>query len=137
MARRKLIIPWSLPYELQEEIESWNSSCQSSFSFSFYSCEPDEKDWNKTPLDCIRISDHWNYEIEGVNHSVTDIPVYNTSNWTLARWNGFRYAVIASIPRLTWNQVTKSRLDKLNASQRRHLNNEKKKSRLVFPNILL
>ena len=87
--------PDDMPDQFLNELRSWKEIYKSPYSNSYYSL-PD-KDWNYTPLNCLRIADHWNFLSDGEYHCITNIEVANDT-WSLAKFNG-KWKILVSIPK--------------------------------------
>jgi len=88
-------IAWKVPRDFKNIIRSWDQVHKSPFSDSYYNCDSEDKDWGKTPIGCIRISDHWNFQSKGRKCCITDRPVNNYREWAMAVWDGKQYQVIS------------------------------------------
>jgi hypothetical protein len=113
-------IPWHMPEELILEIMSWEVGSKSPYGHSYYSVAPGEKDWNHTPLGCLRISDHWNFRSQGKIHCPTDCKVSNNSKWSLGRWDGNKYIILKSLDRRKFVDVPEHRLGSMDFRQRQN-----------------
>jgi len=87
-------IAWQVPRDFKRIIRSWDKVHKSPYSKSYYSCEDSEKDWGKTPIGCIRISDHWNFQSQRRKCCPTDKPVNNYREWAMAEWDGQQFVII-------------------------------------------
>lgn len=87
-------IAWQVPRDFKRIIRSWDKVHKSPYSKSYYNCDDGEKDWGRTPVGCIRISDHWNFKRFGKLSCPTDLPVNNYREWAMAEWDGKRYHII-------------------------------------------
>ena len=87
-------IAWKVPKDFKQVIRSWDHVHKSPYSDSYYSCNSEEKDWGKTPIGCIRISNHWNFQYNGRRCCPTDRSVDNYREWAMAEWDGYQYIVI-------------------------------------------
>lgn len=70
----------SIPFDMIQEMFSWDIIYKSPYSFSFYS---KEKSWEKTQDRTIRLSDHWNFTTKNSDaiHCQTTEPIENNVYW--------------------------------------------------------
>jgi hypothetical protein len=73
--------PSDLPFELVDEISTWDFIIKSPYGHSYYDAEVD---WDSKPDQSLRISDHWNFTSQGKLHCETTTDVPNNTHWTIA-----------------------------------------------------
>ncbi len=85
--------PDDLPFELVDEISTWDSIVKSPYGHSYYDAEVD---WGSKPDNSLRISDHWNFTSQDKLHCETTTKVPNNTHWTIAMYDAIvnKYVVI-------------------------------------------
>ena len=92
-----ILYPSSMSNEARRELQKFEVISKSPYSDSFYDIT--NKSWNDNPIGSLRLSDHWNFESQGVLHEIT-LPPPSLTSWTLARLENDGYHIIKSWPKL-------------------------------------
>jgi hypothetical protein len=76
---------FDIPDEIIKEMGSWNIIVKSPYSNTFYNSK--EISWGYKPDGSFRVSDHWNFEVRGNKHCLTESPVKNTTHVSLGQYD--------------------------------------------------
>lgn len=95
-------LPKDMPFELIQEIASWDRHIKSPYGHSYYN-EP--VDWDTKPHNSLRIADHWNFTSQSKVHCQTSSPAPDNTHYTLAKYDAVikLYVPIKSYTKLTTN----------------------------------
>lgn len=99
---------------------SWPVKTKSPYSHSYYDVSEGEKTWDNTPLDSLRVSDHWNFTSPRTGRKIncpTDRPVQNRT-WCVGKWDGEKYIISDEIPFRKITQLTDNEAKRLPPHQR-------------------
>ena len=99
---KKIEFPLDMPQNLINRIKRWKTVSKSPYSSSYYNTQ--DKSWEHTPSNSLRVSDHWNFTTLYDNniHCRTDKQVPD-GHWCIAKYSvkKHKYEVIKCYPKDT------------------------------------
>jgi hypothetical protein len=78
------ILPTTMPIDVYKSMSGWQHIKKSPYGHSYYD-RP--KGWDFTIDGTHRLSDHWNFESNGVKHCNTSEFVFDNTHWTIAKYD--------------------------------------------------